>query len=185
MGGLASFRFDVRQDEEYLYLGVDVLDSTPVHSANLTAREQDAVQINLDARPDPQRSSVGQGYFEAIMDGTMSQLLVDWFTPVEPRFDSLVSRWLPAPPKQMRHVSKRTAEGYSVEVAVPATWLNERQGKRWREVRIELSVQDYAEEEGHPRYRHFRPGRFDRGGVLPVPGSATFERMEDSADPKG
>ena len=184
-GPQASFRFDVRHDDEYLYLGVDVLDSTPVHSAELTARDQDAVQINLDARPDPQRSSAGQGYFEAIMDGTMNQLLVDWFTPVEPHFDSLISRWLPAPPDGMLQAAKRTERGYAVEVAVPATWLDQRQGKPWREVRIELSVQDYAEEKGHPRYRLFRPSRFDRGDILPVPGSATFERMGESQGPKG
>jgi hypothetical protein len=184
-GTQASFRFDVAYDDEYLYLGVDVQDSTPVHTEKLTAREQDAVQINLDARPDPQRSSSGQGYFAAIMDGTMSQLLVDWFTPVEPQFDSLISRWLPAPPGGMRQASKRTETGYAVEIAVPATWLDERQGKPWQKIRIELSVQDYAEEGGHPRFRFFRPGRFDRGGVLPVPGSATFERVEDSRGPKG
>ena len=173
----AAFRFAVAYDEDFLYLAVDVSDSTPVNSEELIAREQDALLINVDARSDPERSASGQGYFAAIKDGTLRQLFVAWVTPVEAEEDSLLLRLLSPLPEGTRQVAIRREGGYTAELAIPAFWLDERQGKPWEAVRIELSVQDFAEKGGKPALIVFRPSRFDRGGVLPMPGSSTFERI--------
>ena len=87
---------------------------------------------------------------------------------------------LAPPPEGIRQGATMREGGYVVEVAIPAAWLNERQGKAWEAVRIELSVQDFSEPGGQPSSTAFRPNRFDRGRVLPIPGSGTFERPPDS-----
>ena len=176
----ASFRYAVAHDDDFLYLAVNVKDSTPVHSEELTARKQDAVRFNVDARPDPERSASGQGYFEAIMDGTLGQLVTGWVAPVSALPDNIAQRWLPPLPKGSEQASEIYEGGYTVEFAIPSAWLDQRQGKAWEFVRIELSVQDFSAPGAHPEHILFRPGRFDGGGALPVPGSATFERVLDS-----
>ena len=179
-GSEASFRFGVRYDDDFLYLAADVSDSTPVHLPERVAREQDALLLNIDARPDPERSVSGQNYFAAIKGGILRQLFIAWLTPVETQADSLLLRMLAPLPEGIRQEASKREGGYLVEIAVPVAWLNERQGKAWEAVRIELSVQDFNEPGGEPGFTVFRPGRFDRGGVLPMPGSGTFERPPDS-----
>jgi len=176
----ASFRFGVAYDDDFLYLAADVSDPTPVHVSGRIAREQDALLLNIDARPDPERSVSGQDYFSAIKGGVLRQLLIAWLTPLETQADSLLLRMLAPLPEGILQGSAMREGGYVVEIAIPAAWLDERQGRAWEAVRIELSAQDFHEPGGEPATTVFRPGRFDRGGVLPMPGSGTFERPPDS-----
>ena len=110
------------------------------------------------------------------MDGTLQRLVVAWLTPVEPLADGVLERWLPPFPHGTLQASERYEGGYRIELAIPNGWLDERQGKPWEAVRIELSVRDFAHEGGHPTSIRFRPARFDQGGALSIPGSGTFER---------
>jgi len=179
-GDEASFRYGVAYDQEFLYIAVDIKDSTPYHSEALVARKQDALRFSVDARPDPMRSSSGQGYFEAIKDGTLQQLATGWVSPLKAAPDPLLQRWLAPIPRGSKVASVRHPGGYSVELAIPSSWLDERQGQEWQEVRIELSVQDFQEASSHERSVLFRPNRFDGGRLLSIPGSATFSRGADA-----
>ena len=92
--GATHYRFAVAYDADFLYLAVEVQDATPAHSEQWVARKQDAVQVTVDARPDPERSRAGEEYIAAIMAGSLRELQVYYLTPVESKFDDLTSRWL-------------------------------------------------------------------------------------------
>ena len=174
----SRFRFDLAFDADFVYLAVDVLDATPVISNDLVARKQDAVRVTLDARGDPERSRSGPDFFGAIRDGTLGQLFFLWLTPADAKADSLLGRWLPPLPAGTRRAAMATAGGYSAEIAIPSRWLDEKQGRSWGAFRLEVGIQDLPGRGEDPEDYNFRPSRFDSGGTLPMPASATFDRRE-------
>lgn len=170
-----TFRFGLRHDEENLYLGVEVTDPTPYSSPEASARHQDAVSIVLDARTDPERSE-NAGFFRAIGTGAVSKMLFAWLAPVEPADDPIFGVFLPPLPEGTRRASRTTATGYTAELAVPASFLDERQGGPWQDFRLNVSVLDFDAAGESRGTRWWRPSRFGMSGVLPVEGAGTFER---------
>ncbi len=168
----ASFRWDVAHDDDWLYLAIDVTDDSPVHDVELGSLEQDRARISIDARPDPERSE-NEDLNRAMRNGNMRKLIMPSIGPVEPREDMLSDLFMTPPPEGTRTASRRTGHGYTVELAVPARALDERQEGPWRALRINVSVADFdADEPGHSVIS-WRPGRF---GPRAVPASGTFER---------
>ncbi len=170
----ASARFDLRHDDAFLYLAADVRDPTPAHSAEHTAFEQDGLVVELDARPDPERSR-NEGYLQALGNGSLASLLLLWLAPVEPLADPSVADFVPPPPDGLLRAVQRRDGGYTLELAVPRTFLDERAGGDWRAFRLNLTLQDFDRPGGDERHLEWRPNRF---GIrdLAVPGAGTFAR---------
>jgi hypothetical protein len=170
----ASFRFDLRCDDEFLYVGVAVRDDSIVASPDRIAREQDGISLTIDPRDEPKRSSGGQGLFGAIGDGTMREvILVSAGPEPSPATDEVFGVFIPKPPESIHTASQPSRGGYHVEVAVPLAVLDDRNGGRFDHVRLDVSVYDFDEGEPGHATLWWRPSRF---GPQAIPGSGTFVR---------
>lgn len=175
-GGRASagLRFDLRYDAGFLYVAVDVRDPTPFSSRERSVREQDAVVVELDARPDPERSR-NEGFRRAIDSGTLESLLIAWLAPVEPAPDPSLTSFLPPEPEGLRRAVRPVPGGYRAELAVPRAFLDARAGGPWRELRLNVALQDFGEGSTPSRTHFWRPSRFGTSS-LGIEGSGTFRR---------
>ena len=167
-----SFRFGVRQDAEFLYVAVDVLDDSIVASPDEVAREQDHVSLNLDARPDPERSK-NEETFAAIRSGAMAKMVSPLLALQETRPDPILRMFGAGVPEGVRQAVRRTASGYAVEVAVPASVLDERRGARWDALRLNVTMDDFDAGEPDHVALSWRPSRFEAGAIE---GAGTFVR---------
>ncbi|HJO24460.1 MAG: metallophosphoesterase [Myxococcota bacterium] len=172
-----SYDFDVRCDDSFVYVGVAVRDSDLYLSEDEVGRKQDGVSVNLDARPDPERSE-NQHFFTAAMNGSTRKMIITAIAPVEPKPDTVFDTFIGPVPDDALRASRRTAEGYAVEFAVPVAALDERQGRAWRAFRLNVSVQDFDADGRHIDTLWWRPSRMGLS-TTPVPGSGTFVRAAD------
>jgi hypothetical protein len=171
----ASIRFGVAYDEEFLYLAARVEDPSPFFSAERVASRQDAVVVELDARPEAERAE-NEGFLAAVRSGAVAKLAFAWLTPGEVSEDPALAALIPDLPPETRHAARRTPSGYDAELAIPVAFLEERQGGAWEGFRLNLSVQDF-DRDGVRHVTHWwRPSRFGLTGAVPAPGSGSFVR---------
>jgi hypothetical protein len=169
----ASFRFDVRWDDEWLYVGIDVRDDSIVSGSELSAREQDHLSLLVDARPDPDRSA-NMGLFAAIRSGDMAKQVNVTATLEEPRSDQIMGFFVGEVPADITSATRRTPQGYAVEARIPRALLDERRGGDWDALRLNVTVWDFDEGEPDHVSLAWRPSRF---GERAAPGSGTFVRQ--------
>jgi hypothetical protein len=168
----ASFRFGVRQDADFLWVAIDVRDDSIVATPDAVAREQDHVSVNLDPRPDPERSK-NEETFAAIRSGAMAKI-VSLLVPLgEARPDPILRMFGVSAPESVQQAVRRTDAGYAVEVAVPAAALDERRGTRWDALRVNVTVVDFDAHEHDHVALSWRPSRFEPGAIE---GAGTFVR---------
>src|SRR4030095_10012835 len=105
--------------------------------------EQDGVTVELDARPDPQRSD-NEGVFAAVADGSLRQLFIATLTPVEPRLDRRAASIVAPPPEGLRRAIRQREGGYTAELALPCRFLDERAGAPWERFRLNVALQDFG-----------------------------------------
>lgn len=168
----ASFRFDVRQDDERVVLAVQVVDDSHVSSSEKIAREQDGVQISLDARPREERD-VNAGLFTMIRSGALRRMVTPMITVASPRPDPILELFSGGAADPTTKAARATATGYAVELSIPHAVLDEHAGGRWDGARINISVADFDADEADSVRLSWRPSRF--GPAAPV-GSGAFAR---------
>jgi hypothetical protein len=83
---------------------------------------------------------------------------------------------LPGLPPGTRRAARSTDSGYAAELAIPVTFLVERQSGPWTGFRLNVSVQDYdARGERHATH-WWRPSRFGFSGVPAAPAAGSFTK---------
>ena len=167
----ASLRFAVEQDEKNLYVAVEVTDDILVSSSEKIAREQDGVSLQLDARPNPARDT-NKGLWASVRSGEFRQIALITATLVPPAEDHVMKRFTGGGASPWTYAIRRQTNGYTIEFALPLSYLEAQQGADWQEVRINLGLQDTDHGE-KPVSLWWRPSRF---GAKAVPGSGTFLR---------
>jgi len=128
-----AFRFGLRHDAEYLYVAVEVTDDDAYFVKGEHAWFQDGVEIRIDARPDPARS-IGKG------DKEFDDFIVVSLVPGQNQAQAYQHDRLP---KGLKAVSVATSTGHITEVAIPVKYLNDKQGKAWEYLRVNVAVDDY------------------------------------------
>lgn len=162
----SSFRFATRYDAAFLYIAVNVRDDRIVTNPDRDTWAQDCLEIRLDARADPSRSKgVGknEGHDIIIISAVPGE------SPGQPRIfepDLL--------PPGSRVAMARVPGGYTAEVAIPISYLDQKQGKPWRAFRLNVAVDDYDDPES--RDFVFLSWRPDWRGGDNYEGSGTFVR---------
>lgn len=126
-----DFRFGVAADADYLYVGVEVTDDAHYSDAKQRTRDQDNIMIALDARPAAIRNVQVGRWPDLAFTLVPAKNAAD--TRIEGR-DRL--------PAGTRQVARLTSRGYVVEIAVPKAYLDQKAGESWREVRVNVVVND-------------------------------------------
>ena len=129
----ASFHFGVHYDTQYLYIGIRVKDDDLFLKQGQAPWFQDAVEVRLDARPEPARST-GKGEKE------FSNFLVISMSPGQNQDQAYRHEKLP---RELKAVSRATSTGHETEIAVPVSYLNKMQKKKWEAIRLNIAIDDY------------------------------------------
>ena len=167
-----SFRFDVRQDDEALYVAVDVTDDSLVSRSDRIPREQDTIVVSVDTR-DPQARNRSMEVGEAVMGGELAATAMLMLT-VEPAARDDLLPFLSETAAATRSATIRSEGGYRTEIAFPHALLNEKAGQQaWQDARITVAVYDFDEGETGNVVLHWQPYRY---GAAPLPGSHAFTR---------
>ena len=142
--GDASCRFGLRYDDDFIYVAVNVIDDTRVFlEEKQYPWEQDAVEIRLDARPDPRRSLSRDGG-----DVERSTYITIWFAPGRTPDEAFMFTPEPLAELGVKVMGLFTDTGYTCEVAVPMAYVTERQGEDWDKVRLNVTIDDRDGEDG-------------------------------------
>jgi hypothetical protein len=76
-------------------------------------------------------------------------------------------------PPGVRAVCVKTDTGHATEIAIPAKYLDEKQGGPWKAFRLNIAVNDFDQVAGPLRALWWRP---DWRSAATYAGSGTFER---------
>ena len=162
-----SYQFAIEHDDEYLYVAVKTIDDRAILNPLKEPWSQDGVEIRLDARPEPDRSQ-GRGR------GEMKDILVVSMSPGETP-DQMVLYSADQLPAGVKAVCVKTPTGHAAEVAVPASYLDQKQGGPWKALRLNIAVDDFDKPAGPLRALWWRPDW--RSGAT-YSGSGTFQRKQ-------
>ncbi|MCY4013428.1 MAG: metallophosphoesterase [Gammaproteobacteria bacterium] len=180
-----SFAFALREADGDLYLAASVVDDSVVASGTLGPRVQDALVVNVDSRPEPQRSA-NVPLYPATRDGHVARMARAHLTVVEARPEP-PDDYLRQSQADVRWRTRRTERGYSVEARIPGSFLDAEANGRWDVLRIAVTAVDWDEGEITNQIPwdargssgvalHWQPDRF---GEAPVAGSGTFLRQAE------
>jgi hypothetical protein len=159
-----GFCFDIRSDDKFLYIAVDVTDEdiqAPSTHANLN---QDGAFVVFDPRP------LAESAFNLRNpDGMGREWLFMIASPTANAFDLGFKEHMPP---GLTGKGTQTAKGYAVEYALPQELLQSFQGADWKTIRLNIAVADLdAGEEGEPRRITWQPDWMEN-----YPGSGMFFR---------
>lgn len=163
-----DYQFDVAEGAEHLFMAVNVVDDRVVAEQDRKPWDQDAIEVFIDARPDPARannrgeSEPGwQRYGWLSLSPAESQEAM----ALEPRNEI---------PAGVLIATQRTAAGYSAEVAVPHSALDRMHGgSPWNAVRLNLVVRDRDDKPGEDALPWWQPAWQTKENQ---PASGTFMR---------
>ncbi|MCI4671721.1 MAG: metallophosphoesterase [Bacteroidia bacterium] len=129
----ASFSFDIKQDDDYLYLAMEVMDDELILSEKGDLFTQDAAVFQLDARP-----------MEKVMNGEEGRYYRDWIIlGISPNPDGSAKLFRPdLLPEGVEYSCKLGDKSYTVEFAVPLNYMENLQGSDWGQIRINAGVHD-------------------------------------------
>ena len=142
-----SFQFAVKYDENYVYVAVNVTDDEILTNENIWAGRQDALLIELDARPEKVSANGSGGRNENILllqnpSGEINDKLF--------RAERL--------PEGFKAITKRSKNGYHAEVAIPLSYIKSMQGgEDWQGFRLNVGIQDYDQDFQHQSMIVWRP----------------------------
>lgn len=160
-----SFKFEVALDEEYLYVVAQVVDDELIVSEGRNPLQKDGLTIALDAR-NTSIAAKGVGswsettYFSAsppLENGTVGSDLY--------QADEL--------PEGTQVATKRTNDGYVVELAIPLAFLNEKQDGNWDGFRLNIAQIDIDNGGSHQSTIFWKPDWRGEDNYL---GSGIFSR---------
>ncbi|MBN8216251.1 MAG: hypothetical protein J0L75_06390 [Spirochaetes bacterium] len=129
------FSFATAHDAAWLYAGVEVADDRIESVSNRDPWAQDGIELRIDARPAPLRST-NRGA------GENAAFFFIAFSPADTPGAVWLWRGAKSLPEGVRYACRKTARGYGAEVAVPAAWMDRMAGKPWDGFRLNLAVND-------------------------------------------
>lgn len=136
-----SFNFGIEVDEEYVYIGVEVVDERPIYLKKVPWR-QDGIEVRVDGRRDPARSAGRNGGLD------MEDFLIIALSPDAGTGEGVTVARERLQELGVKAVCLATPTGHRTEIAIPNAYFVERQGKDWQGLRLNIAVDDFDEETG-------------------------------------
>jgi hypothetical protein len=134
----AHYEFNIMYDDKYLYMGMAVWDDELVHNKDGSFWDQDAVLINLDARPS-HTSANGRG-----ADRYKDYLQLN-ITPASSKRDTPDIYQEKRLPEGTRVVTSKSVQGFDLEIAIPLTYIHKMDGENWESIRLNVCYFDVDE----------------------------------------
>lgn len=164
--GNGKFTFGLREDEENLFIAVRMEDNEIQAGFGNSSANQDGIYISLDARNLDISSQNRQNQIDLLKN--------DWlFLSAPPVSESFGLEYLENLPAGISGKGKRTENGYQLEIAIPHTLLNEKQGKDWENFRLNISAMNKSKNLNNAVRFSWQQNWSDG-----VPGSGTFFRQK-------
>lgn len=159
-----SFDFGVRYDDDFVYAAITVTDDQLEAVAGRGITNQEAFAIFLDGRPLKESAGIPSG------DIFQDYLLIA--VPLPQNKDPQIYRkdWLP---EGVAVATQAVSGGYTAEVAIPVSYLNELQGGNWKHFRLNVVVSDSDREGKHQASLFWQP---DWRGKEPLVGAGMFRK---------
>ena len=138
----AQYDFNLSYDEQYLYLALSVWDDELVLVPGKSVWVQDAVLICLDPRPlsisanDHSGNLPQHANFRLLCAPSLARNR----KPLIEQGDLL--------PEGTKLATRKSVEGFTLELAIPMTYINRLAGGEWKTVRFNLAYFDKDEEDG-------------------------------------
>lgn len=166
-----SYRFACAHDDRFLYIAIETHDDCLKSEPNIDPWFQDGIEVRIDARPAAQRL-LSRGENEG------SDFLLVATSPAK-EGETRLPYNSDKLPEGTKVVCKATATGHNTEIAIPFAYLNDKAGKEWTDVRVNIMVDDLDND-----YKGYKGGHFwwkpDWRGAGNIRGSGTFERQPAS-----
>ncbi|MHA7100446.1 metallophosphoesterase [Roseivirga pacifica] len=140
----AAFQFDVAYDKDYVYLAANVQDDDIDGVQSVNPARQDGFHFILDAK--------GMDSAQA----TWGALAISTSPLSNGKLNNEVFR-ANRLPEGTKVVTKPTKSGYTVEVAVPISYVVEQQGANWKHLRINAYQTDFDKDKMHETTIYWRP----------------------------
>jgi hypothetical protein len=134
----AHYEFNIMYDDEYLYMGMAVWDDVLVQKKDGSFWGQDAVLVNLDARPS-HASGNGRGA------NRFQDYLHINFTPSTSRKDTPDIYQEERLPEGIRLVTRKSVQGFDMELAIPLAYIRHMGGDNWKSIRLNVCYFDVDE----------------------------------------
>ena len=168
-----SFRFDVREGPEHLYIAVDVTDDDVSEHHDLIPRAQDSIRFYIDPR-EPALRDANMGAGQAVLGGDMAAQ-VSTIVPTGAHVKDELLGFTEETNENTEISLVLTDKGYAAEFAVPLSFIASKapQGDGWKEARISVGIYDLDSGTHAPDILHWQPYRY---GGAPMPGSQIFVR---------
>ena len=156
------YAFQTAYDKQFLYVAVSVEDDVCLFNPRKSVWDQDGVEVRLDARPQDQRDSY-----------------IDWndYLPflLSPQPEGGFTIWNQKQLPQGTQMDAQIRVGrYTVEMAIPISYIEQRSGKDWKRVRLNVAVNDFDSEDKRGPQLWWYP---DWRGPLDSRLEGTFERV--------
>jgi len=133
----SHYDFNICYDDENLYLGMVVWDDEVEIDHKKSLWDQDAVQINIDPRPlmtsanDRTDNNYQNQYFHLLASPSLNK-------NQEPLINQAENL-----PDGTRLVTKKTLEGFSLELSIPLEYIESHGGVDWETLRVNLTYFDH------------------------------------------
>jgi hypothetical protein len=168
----ASFRFAVAEAPDGLVVAMAVRDDSIVASPERVARDQDAVILSVDARPEAERNA-NVDTRTALTTGAFQKMVSTFVTLGAAKPDEILELFAGGRETGVVQRTARTEEGFSAEVKIPFETLHDARGAAWDGIRLNMSYTDFDEGEKDHVELFWRPSRFSHATA---PGSGSFRR---------
>ena len=156
----ASSRFSIRYDEKFIYVAANIVDDEINVQEGKSPLYQDAAFIFMDCRP-----------VSASCMNESQNMFSDWILiAISPDQAGTVYR-KDRLPKGLTSSIKNTKKGYDVELAIPISYLEEKQLASWSSLRLNVMINDYDQGGKHNTRISWKPLWNEKSNYI---GSGTF-----------
>lgn len=159
----ASFRFGVAQDQDYLWIAIEVTDDVTIADPSRQPWDQDGLEVRIDPRSPARQAQTGSA--EEGRDFLLLALSPGQKTghPGLYLLDTI--------PPGARYACVSHSGGYSAEIAIPLSWLLSKMDPESRQLRLNVQIDDRDHTPGTRAQLNWQP---DWRSPAQLPGSGTF-----------
>lgn len=160
-------KFHLVEKEDAIYLAISVQDDDVLGVIGRGAIENEGIMISLDYNS-VDKSSYNAGNIAALFSGDWSMLNI---VPIKQQGSLMNFEKLGT---EIEGKYKRTKNGYDAEIKISKSFLEKKQGKDWKNLRVNIRVNDFHQN-GDMEFMTWKPDWWSKDNI---PGTGMFFRTD-------